>query len=145
MPHRQAAISMTATLSADPVRRRSRRVAMLLLVTVLLSMFDLLLTLNYARSFGMVEANPIAAWIMREGCSTALIAWKLGSVGLAACIIYAIRHRKEGEQAAWVCAVILAALTAHWLNFSKEVHTLTTVAVDPANIPLDSDWIVMVE
>ncbi len=145
MPHRFAAISTTATLPGESDSRRSRRVTLLLLVTVMLSVFDLLLTLSYARSFGMVEANPIAAWIMREGSAAALIAWKLGSVGLAACIIYGIRHRKEGERAAWVCATILTILTAHWFNFSSEVHTFTSVAVDPANIPHDSDWIVLVD
>jgi hypothetical protein len=136
---------MKPDLTQASTPRRVRRVALLLLVTVALSLFDLMLTLNYARSIGMIEANPIAAWIMREGCSTALIAWKFGSVGLAACIIYALRHRQEGELAAWVCALILVALTAHWLNFGSEVHTLTAVASDPANIPPDAKWIVLAD
>ncbi len=137
--------ALNPTLTGEADLRRSRRVAVLLLITVALSLFDLLLTLSYARSIGLIEANPIAAWIMREGSSAALIAWKVGSVGLAGCIIFAIRHRREGEWAAWVCAAILALLTAHWLNFGSELHTVTALAADPSSIPADSQWIVMVD
>lgn len=145
MRHSAFASLISSGADCEGAERRARRVGILLLITLTLSLFDLVLTLSYARSIGLIELNPIAAWIMRQGPSHALIAWKLGSVGLACCIIYAIRHRREGEGAAWVSVLVLAALTVHWLNFGNEVHTLTAMISDPANIPPDSRWIIMAD
>jgi hypothetical protein len=92
--------------------RRARRVGFLIIVLVGLSIIDLLLTLEYVRTIGMAELNPIAAWIMRQGSTAGLVAWKIGTVMMAATIIYSIRHRVRGEFAAWVCTLILTVLTA---------------------------------
>jgi hypothetical protein len=124
--------------------RRARRVGFLIIVLVGLSIIDLLLTLEYVRTIGMAELNPIAAWIMRQGSTAGLVAWKIGTVMMAATIIYSIRHRVRGEFAAWVCTLILTVLTAHWINYGLQVHEITPAAGQFEEIA-DARWVVVVE
>ncbi|MCK4872511.1 MAG: hypothetical protein KAS72_07280 [Phycisphaerales bacterium] len=137
--------AVCSELVIDPaVARRARRVVVLLLITISLSLFDLILTLTYVRSIGMAEVNPIAAWILREGSTSALVAWKLGSVLMAATIIYAIRHKRQAERAAWLAVIILGALTAHWMHYGASLHQLTPVAHALPEMS-DYNWIVVVD
>ena len=129
---------------SDAARRRARRVGVLLLLVVGLSIIDLVLTLSYVQSIGMIEANPVAAWIMRNGSPASIIAWKLGSVLMAVTIIYSIRHRRKGELAAWTCAVILILLTMHWLHYQSQLHTLTSLAAAPDSSAVPQ-WIVLAD
>ena len=48
-------------------RDRSRRVILLIVGIVVLSLADLIVTLWHLTSVGMAEANPIAAWIIAAG------------------------------------------------------------------------------
>lgn len=137
-------LSHMAAESLWSASARSRRVVLLIVVLVGLSIIDLLLTLEYVRTIGMAELNPIAAWILRQGSTAGLVAWKFGTVMMAATIIFSIRHRVRGEFAAWVCALILVCLTAHWINYGLQIHEITPAAGRFEEVA-DARWVVVVE
>lgn len=101
-------------------RHRSRRVALLIAGIVLLSLGDLLITLTYLRTTGMVEANPIAAWLIRTtGSTAALVAYKLLTVGVCVGLLHRLRRQVEGEVAAWCAVVILALAAVQWYQYTR--------------------------
>ncbi len=100
-------------------RDRSRRVALLIVGIVLLSLGDLLITLTYLRSTGMAEANPIAAWLIRvTGSATVLTAYKALTVGVCISLLYRLRRHVEGEVGAWCAVTILALTVLVWYDYS---------------------------
>lgn len=106
-------------------RSRRPRVVVLLVAVLAMSIADLVMTLTYATSVGMIELNPLARAMMHGGTAVELIAWKLATVLLGTGILYFIRHTRGGEVGAWVCALVLGALTAHWINYNREAPLLT--------------------
>ncbi len=106
------------------VRYRQARVILLLLAVLAMSIADLIMTLTYATSVGMVELNPLARAMMTGG-RYELIAWKLATVLLGTGILFCIRRTRGGEFGAWVCCLVLAALTFHWINYNREAAALT--------------------
>ena len=116
---RPGGLSLSLLTSPDI---RAQRVALVLLATCLLGVYDLALTLVFSTSIGMVELNPLARLIMRVYDSPfMLIAWKLLSMGLSAGIIWRIRRTRIGELAAWLALVVLLALCLHWAAFVRDV------------------------
>jgi hypothetical protein len=103
---------------------RQARVVMLLIAVLAMSVADLIMTLTYATSVGMVELNPLARAMMSGG-QYELIAWKLATVLLGTGILFCIRRTCGGEFGAWFCCLVLAALTFHWINYNREAATLT--------------------
>ncbi len=109
---------------SDAVERRSRRVILLLWGIVLLSLADLIMTLGHLKSIGMVEANPIAAWLIRNTQSPlALSAFKGLSVTVCVSLLYWARHRLAGEAAAWCAVAILTGLALFWHHYSAEIES----------------------
>jgi hypothetical protein len=99
--------------------RRAHRVVLLLLAVVTLSIADLILTIAHLRSSGMIEANPIAAYILHNSNSL----WTLGlykgaTVAVCVLLLFRLRDRVQGEVAAWVAAAILALLCVHWNQYA---------------------------
>ena len=99
---------------------RSRRVGILLIGIVLLSLGDLALTLTHLKTIGMIEANPIAAYLLQVTESAwALGSYKLLTVGICVGLLFKVRHRIEGEIAAWCGGSIMLVMSVVWVNSSS--------------------------
>ena len=104
----------------DRTQRRMRRVTVLLAGVVLLSLADLAITLTHLSTTGMLEANPIAAFLVETTQSAwALASFKLLTLAVCVSLLFVLRKRWEGEAAAWVAVLILAGLSVQWHAYSK--------------------------
>jgi len=124
---------------------RETRVLSLILAIAVMSLADLGMTLTHLTTIGMLEANPIARWIMQMQSPALLILWKLGTLGIASAILLKARRLTCGEVAAWICAAVLLWLMVRWSVYldhialigSADLHMIaegrlhTFVAVHP--------------
>jgi len=102
---------------------RARRVMVLLGGIIVLSLADLIVTVGHLRSIGMVEANPIAAYLIRVTQSPWVLAeFKCLTVIICVALLYRLRRRIEGEVGAWCAVVILAALALLRHTYSTELE-----------------------
>lgn len=108
-------------LNSPETRARCRRVGLLIFLIVALSVGDLWVTYTFLSSFGMEEANPFAQFIIRQANPLALVLFKVGSVMGCVSLILLVRHRRQGEFAAWTAAAILIALTVRWAHYTSEL------------------------
>lgn len=108
-----------------------------------MSIADLVLTLTYLTSVGLIEANPLARAIMRLGSPELLTLWKILSVGLAASILVALRRTRSGEFGAWVCAAVLVWLSGQWVLYNEQAEIFLR---DPATHRelAPGSWVAMV-
>jgi hypothetical protein len=121
---------------------RSRRIGLLLVAVLLISLADLDMTLAYATSGGMLEANPIARAVMSYGSSRILTVWKLLSVGVCVWILFRTRRRFSAEVATWACFAALVWLSFRWVTYNEQMPVIATqVMVDGDHLvpPLDPD------
>lgn len=120
-------------LACPRTRARCRRVFLLVTLIAILSLGDLWVTLTLLNSLGMEEVNPLAAFIIRHQSPIGLILFKVGSVLACVSIILVVRHRRQGEMAAWIAAGILILLTARWSAYTNEVSNFnSTVTIGEA-------------
>ena len=111
---------------------RSRRVNILLVAVLAMSLADLDMTLAYANSGAMIEANPLARALISHGSSGMLAAWKLLSVTLCMGILYRARTRRSAEIAAWVCFLPLVWLIFRWEKYNEQMPLIAnTVLASP--------------
>jgi hypothetical protein len=110
-----------------------------------MSLADLVMTLTHLTTIGMLEANPIARWIMQMQSPSLLVLWKVGTLGVAVAILLRARRLTCGEIAAWICAAVLLWLMVRWSVYLDHIDLLasadlrmvaedsltTFVAVDP--------------
>jgi uncharacterized membrane protein len=109
---------------ANPVANRSRRVVVLLAGVVILSLADLVITLEHLRSFGMFEANPIAAYIVRAtGSPWALASFKVVTVATCVALLFRARRHGAGEAAAWCALAIMTALSFWWSSYASALES----------------------
>ncbi len=88
---------------------------------VLLSLGDLLITITYLQSTGMLEANPIAGYIIRlTGSVSVLTAYKALTVAICVGLLYRLRRMVEGEVAAWCAVSILAFMSLQWYHYARQ-------------------------
>ncbi len=88
---------------------------------VLLSLGDLLITITYLQSTGMLEANPIAGYIIRlTGSVSVLTAYKALTVAICVGLLYRLRRMVEGEVAAWCAVSILAVISFQWYHYARQ-------------------------
>ena len=107
-------------LSAD----RSRRVIVLIAGVIALSIGDLIVTVGHLKTVGMMEANPIAAWLIRSTNSPlALSVYKLCTVGICAALLFKVRKHIEGEIAAWCALAILIGMSFMWHGYSQQFES----------------------
>ena len=122
---------------------RVTRIAMLVAATVVMCVGDLYMTLTYAMSVGMIEANPIAREVLREHPVAVLVVWKLSTLVFFASVFYFARRTRVGEVAAWGSFFVMACLTMHWLSYATAASRFTTefaalaMSDDPRWITLD--------
>jgi hypothetical protein len=123
-------------------RDRSRRVVLLIVGIVLLSLGDLLITVTYLRSTGMLEANPIAGYIIRlTGSVSALTVYKALTVGICVGLLYRLRRLVEGEVAAWCAVSILAFMSLQWYHYA---HHFDNADVELARSAVfGQEWLVL--
>lgn len=103
---------------------RQTRVLSLLLAVVVMSLADLGMTLTHLTTIGMLEANPIARWIMQLQSPTLLVLWKLATLGVAGAILLKARRLACGEIAAWICTAILLWLMIRWSVYLDHIALL---------------------
>ncbi|MBL8765025.1 MAG: hypothetical protein JNM07_12220 [Phycisphaerae bacterium] len=92
-----------------------------------MSVADLQLTLLFASGSGMAEGNPLARFIMQRHEPWMLMAWKGLLVGLTCTILLAVRRTRAGEAAAWICCLVLSALSLHWSSFAERMTQVEPV------------------
>jgi hypothetical protein len=91
----------------------------------LMGVTDLLCTLAYMRTSGMVEMNPLARWVATAGGTPGLVAFKLLTLVISGGILLALRERRVAENFAWVGAACMLALTAHWVHYNAHIPGMT--------------------
>ena len=145
---RQSGHCASAASGAVPVdsavQRRSRRVVILLIGIVLLSVADLLITLAFLRSTGMMEANPLAAMVIRwTESSWSLACYKLLTVTVCVVLLMKLRSRLATEVAAWCGLAVLAFMSVQWHQYATHVdgHQNALLATG-GNVPGD-EWLML--
>lgn len=113
---------------------RSRRIGILLVAVLLISLADLDMTLAYASSGGMLEANPIARAVMSYGSSKVLAAWKLLSLLLCTWILFRARGKVLTEVATWVCFGALVWLSFRWESYNEQAPMMSTTVLVTAEM-----------
>ena len=119
-------------------RRRSQRVVILLLATIAFGLGDLYSTITHMQHLGFVESNPFAAHLVAAKSVPGLILFKLGSLGIAAGLLYHTRVHISGELGAWVLLFVMLALTVHWANYN-DVMAATMQNVDYQSLSHSTD------
>ena len=135
-----AAAAVRLDADATGRRRRGRRVVVLLAAIFVLSMADLAATLANLHSTGMVEANPVARFVIERGDSWGLAAYKLATVGICIALLFRLRHHVQGEAASWVGLAILAGLSFYWGHYTTPMHSPEAISVN-MNATLDDRWL----
>ena len=124
-------------------RDRSRRVVLLIVGIVVLSIGDLGITLLHLKSCGMMEANQVAAWIIAQtGSGTALTAYKALTVAICAGLLFRLRRHAEGEFGAWCALLIMAAVSFQWYQYSREIDIIVDVELARQGAYGD-DWLIL--
>ncbi len=138
---------MTRSDHLEPQQRlrrdRSRRVILLIVGVVVLSLADLLVTLLHLKSRGLMEANPIAAWIIgHTGSVPLLAAFKAVTVGVCVGLLYRLRRHVEGEVAAWCAVMILAVVSFSWCRYTLEIDSLVDIELARQGA-YGEDWLIL--
>ncbi len=124
-------------------RDRSRRVVLLIVGIVLLSVGDLGVTLLHLKSSGMMEANPVAAWIIAHtGSGVLLTAYKTLTVAICVGLLFRLRRHVEGEIGAWCALLILAAVSFQWYQYTHEIDVVTDIELARQGAYGD-DWLIL--
>lgn len=104
---------------------RERRVFILLIGVVVMSMGDLFMTLTHLKGPGMLEANPLARGIMGYNSALGLTLWKCLTLSLGIGILIWARRTVAGEVGAWICCLALTWLTFQWHTYNHRASELT--------------------
>lgn len=142
--HQAAAIQPDAApgRALRMLANRPFRVVLLVAAIAAMSLVDLYLTLLFLTHTGMSEANPLARAMIAYQSPAILAAWKCTTVLLSVGILIYIRDRRSAELGAWIGAVVLALLMAHWtryidhkVSFTQEMQ-LVSAEIDPSFVSL---------
>lgn len=122
---------------------RARIVIALLAGVVLMSLGDLYMTLTYATRVGMIEANPVARFIMGYNSPALVIAFKVLTLGLGVGIIYRYRRSNYAFYAACICFGVLCWLTFRWVEYNAYAHELNSYIHILAENHKEARWVHM--
>ncbi len=123
---------------------RPRRVLLLVGVIAILSGIDLYLTLLYASTVGMAEANPLARALLHTGSPSDIALWKFATVGMCCGLLWLTRRARAAELGAWLAVAVLSWLMIHWCQFARETHHMVTVAMSVNyewDASIDNRWV----
>lgn len=107
---------------------------------------DLLCTLAYVTSIGMVELNPIARHMVEIGGAGQLIMYKLFTMSLSSGCIYLIRRNPKAEWCAWFSFAVMLWLTLHWVQYNQVAPELTSefaLLACHANVNPSEGWMMI--
>ncbi|MHC5022417.1 MAG: DUF5658 family protein [Planctomycetota bacterium] len=125
------------------VCNRPRRMLVLILGIITLSAADLAVTLSHLTTIGMLEANPIAAWLLRStGSAWLLASYKALTVGVCVGLLYRLRHHRSGELAAWCAMAILVLMCFIWRDYAWYLAQPTNLDLAQA-ASAHPDWILL--
>jgi len=116
---------LTAPDAARRTAARQRRIVLLLIATLIMGVFDLIYTMTYMQSVGMVEVNPLARWMIELGGPNQLILFKAATMWLSAGTLFLCRRHPVAELWTWACCVVMLALMAHWVAYNHAVVGMT--------------------
>ena len=121
---------------------RSRRVLALIVAIIMLSTIDLLITLFHLQSIGMLEVNPLAAYLIRTtGSAWALAAFKALTIAVCVTLLYCSRLDIRGEIASWLAMVILVWVLVMWHFYTQATENPEVVRI--AQILHGDDWLIL--
>jgi hypothetical protein len=121
--------------------RRAHRVAFLLLITVVLSLADLLATLWCMSTVGMYEANPLVRYL--AACpypGLAIGTFKLASVAVSVGLVLPLRRRAAALLGAWIMVAVLAWLTIQWARYGAVMGD-PEMLVAAEMVVFDQGWV----
>lgn len=140
-----AVLGQTATRSVASISR-SRRVMVVLIGVVALSLADLIATLTHLRTVGMVEANPIAWFIIDStGSALSLTCYKLLTVAICVLLLYRLRHSIQSEVGSWVCLLVLVTLTVYWGHYAKHASSSELITTLHGTEQPHARWVTLVD
>lgn len=120
--------------------RRARRVTLLVLGIIVLSLVDLAITLAYLRANWMMEANPLAAYIIRSTNSPwVLAAFKCCTVGICAALLLHLRRFRSGEIAAWCGIGVLTVMAIMWHAYADHMDDHQEMLLAHTGMSYDDD------
>lgn len=122
---------------------RARIVITLLVGVVLMSLGDLYMTLTYATRVGMIEANPIARFIMGYNSPALVIAFKVLTLGVGVGIIFRYRRSTYAFYAACICFGVLCWLTFRWVEYNAYADELNNYIHILAENHKEARWVHM--
>jgi hypothetical protein len=124
-------------------RGRSRRVTVLLVGILVLSIADLVITLTHLTTIGMMEANPIAAALIRATDSSWLLGiFKTITVGVSLSVLFCLRRHIQAEIAAWLGVLILSGVALMWHSYTEEVIGSPDLVLAQGQVDRDS-WLML--
>lgn len=123
-----------------PQAVRARRVTVLVLGIIILSLADLVVTLAYLKANWMMEANPLAAYIIKSTQSPwALAAFKCCTVAVCAALLLRVRRFRSGEVAAWCGIVVLTVMSIMWHSYSRHFDDPEHLLMVQSSLAFDED------
>ncbi len=114
---------------------RPRRVGLTLAAVWVLSLFDLGFTLLESDRGHFVEMNPIAAKLL-DGPAAAVIAYKVGLVGVGTIILVALRRHSVAELGCWFLFAANTYVAVRWY-----VYYGCTLTGDPNRFIMAPPWL----
>lgn len=105
----------TRQAAPDESTMRGHRVILLIILVWIVGMFDLMFTLLALDLGNFVEANPIAAGIIHD--TEAIVAFKIGALGLASVILLKFRRHRFTERCSWLVCAVHTVLAFIWMGF----------------------------
>lgn len=101
---------------------------MLIGAIIILSLADLVVTMTHLKSTGMVEANPIAVYLIRATESPwALASFKALTVLICVSLLFKLRRHVEGEIAAWCAVLVLVGMAMMWHSYTRSLAELEDI------------------
>jgi uncharacterized membrane protein len=108
-----------------PEGLRERRVIELVVLIAMLGISDLLMTLTYMGSTGMIEANPIAVHLVRlTGSAASIIIFKALTMLIGLAPLYRLRRHLQAELAAWTVLLIFVGVCVAWMIYAAEMSRI---------------------
>jgi len=116
----------------------------LVVATATLGILDLVFTLTYMQSVGMVELNPLARLMIGVGGVGELVRFKLLTIALSSGLLYLLRRRAGAEWCAWISLIALVALSLHWAQYARESEKLAPTLLAQSS-SVDQRWVVITD
>lgn len=120
---------------------RAARVTVMVICICVLGVYDLLHTLAYIQTVGMVELNPLARKMIEIGGVQQLVLYKLFTIALSCGILYCLRRTRQAEVCATIGLVVMISLTVYWFVYNDRFVQLAAITDISAQQQLDPRWV----